>query len=214
MNQDHTIKLPYPGRRARRTATIALASGLIVLTILGSIGNLLPGIVQAFAPQASPSTEIQSTSCPPTSPNATTTSKRCSPANGIASNTPNFVGADSVPNLSLPKTVVTSLSSFISDGGVLQESSQNLTIYNLGVHMRLLGGANPHDELLGPGDRPLSSLSSWSVQVDLAGKLIPLIPRSNNFTLLGTNSSGTDVLRTMHVATGSYSGTFEILYEA
>jgi hypothetical protein len=101
----------------------------------------------------------------------------------------------------------------MSDGGVVQDSSQNLTLYNLAVSMRLLGGSKPHDQMVGPGGRMLGP-SFWSVQANVSGQIIPLLPTDSNFTLLGTDSGGTRVARTMHVASGAYSGIFEIIYTA
>ncbi|HZY94022.1 MAG TPA: hypothetical protein VFE98_04070 [Candidatus Bathyarchaeia archaeon] len=102
----------------------------------------------------------------------------------------------------------------MNSGGVIQASSQNLTLFNRGLAMRLLGGAIPHDELLGPGNQAISSWSFWSILVNATGHLVPMLPISNKFVILGTNSTGTIVTRTMHVSFGTYSGTFEIIYRA
>ncbi len=187
-----------------------LASLVILITVVGSISQVLPNIAAAFE---QPVSSAGNAGC--TTNNSTITpASQCSPSTGNLGPTPNLVGSNLVPDLSLPKTVTSNLDSLIGAGGVIQNSSQNLTLYNLAVSMRLLGGPLLHDELLGPGGRTLGSWSFWGVQANATGRLIPLIPISNKFTLLGTNSSGTEVLRTMRVASGLYSGDFEITYRA
>ena len=208
------VKMVLLGRRARKMAKYSLVLFIIILTVLGSIGNWLPGLATTFAslfPSSYSSSQAQS--CPTLS-SATLDVGQCpsSIANSPGSNTPNFVGADPVPNLSLPRTALSSLSSLISQGGVVQDSYQNLTLYNLEISMRLLGGSNPHDQILGSDHRILSPLSFWTVQANDSGQMITLNPLTSDFTLLGTNSSGTSVARTMRVASGQYSGIFEIVY--
>jgi len=79
--------------------------------------------------------------------------------------------------------------------------------------LRLLGGALPQDRILGPaGARVLSSF--WSAQVAVGGQWLPLQPVSGQFLLVGTNSSGTYVERTMEVVSGNYTGMFAIVYKA
>src|SRR5712692_9534357 len=129
LSEEEFVSLWIPGRRTGQLAKVALVSALILLTVLGSIGTVLPGIVQALAPWSSPSTATPSAQCPPALSNATTASTSCSPTNP-GSNSPLHVGADAVPNLSLPKTVLSSVDSLIGAGGVIQSSSQNLTLYN------------------------------------------------------------------------------------
>jgi RHS repeat-associated protein len=124
------------------------------------------------------------------------------------------VGVDNLPDLSLPKTVLSSVDNIIGEGGVAQASPDNLTLYNLGVRMRLLGGTFPHDELLGSDMRVLSSMSFWQVEAQVGLAWHPLLPTSNNFTLLGTTKAGTSVVRTMEVRTGAYSGVLRIVYKA
>ena len=140
--QNGPVDLPYPGRRARKIAKTALVSALILLTVLGSIGTVLPGIVKALEGHSSPLTTSENAQCPPTLPNATTTvtsqGTSCSnPASG--SNSPLHVGADMVHSPSVPKTVLSSVDSLIGAGGVIQSSSQNITLYNLAISLRLLG---------------------------------------------------------------------------
>ena len=127
---------------------------------------------------------------------------------------PQSVGANNLPNLSLPKTVLSSVNSLVSSGGVIETSPSDLTLYNLGVAIHLLGGALPHDELLARDHSVVSSHSLWSVNVQVAGLWTPMVPASNNFTILGTNSSGTFVIRTMKVDSGVYSGTLRVTYRA
>ncbi len=183
----------YPGHRTRIVARIFEGLILILLTSL-SFSTILP-----VQPQTTTSA----------------TEKRVTdPINNGTVSSPQEVGAYSLHGFNLPKTVVSSLTSIIDDGGVRQSSSQNLTLYNLALSMRLLGGPLPHDELLGPRGETLSAWSFWNVAVKVPGQSVPLLPMSNNFTLLGTNSSGTYVQRTMHVASGLYSGDFEIIYRA
>jgi len=124
------------------------------------------------------------------------------------------VGADAVPNLSLPHIILSSVDNLIGAGGVVQTSPDNITIYNLAVKMRLRGGVLPHDELLGPGLRALSSYSSWDIEANQTGHWTRLIPVSNNFTVIGTNTTGTYVERTMNVANPLYSGELRIVYKA
>ena len=207
--------MPRMGNRAGKIAKTLLVSSLILLIILSSIATWLPGLTSFFASLFPPTTttEQSQASCPTLSNPINTPGKCSSPSSNPASNTPNFVGANPVPNLSLPKTVLSSLSSLMSDGGVVQDSSQNLTLYNLAVSMRLLGGSKPHDQMVGPGGRMLGP-SFWSVQANVSGQMIPLLPTDSNFTLLGTDSGGTRVARTMRVASGAYSGIFEIIYTA
>jgi len=120
---------------------------------------------------------------------------------------------DPVPNLFLPRTIVSKADRLVGAGGIIETSTQNLTLYNSAVRLRLLGGANPHDELLGPNGRVLSSDLSWGVEGFINGQWVPLNPSSSNFIIIGTNSTGTYVARTMHVA-GEYSGKLMVVYKA
>ena len=76
---------------------------------------------------------------------------------------PQQVGADPLPDLSLPKTMLSRVDSLTGSGGVVQASSQNLTLYSSAVALRLLGGLTPRDELLDIHHRILSHWSFWSV---------------------------------------------------
>jgi len=82
------------------------------------------------------------------------------------------------------------------------------------VALRLLGGAYPHDEIIGAGERVVSSWSFWGVESMTNGSWIPLKPLSTNFTIIGTNTTGTFVTRTMHLSNGAQSGNFLIAYKA
>lgn len=124
------------------------------------------------------------------------------------------LGANPVPNLSLPKSIMSSVNGLAAAGGVVTASPQNLTLYNLAVSMRLIGTPIPHDVLQGKGGRTLSSYSFWNVQAWVNGSWLPLVPSSNNFTLLGTNKTGTFVARTMRVSGSGYSGLLRIFYTA
>src|SRR5713101_1045516 len=216
LSETNCITLWTPGRLTRRAAKTTLASALILLTIVGSIGTVLPRIIQALlAPSSSGLTP--NTQCSPPPPNATTTTTSegtsCLPSDsGVSS--PLHVGTDPVPSLSLPTTVVSSVDSPIGAGGVIQNSSQNLTLFNSEIIMRLLSGLVPHDELLGSDHRVLSSWSFWSVEANASNAWVPLIPSSTSFSILGTNRTGTYVVRQMGVGVGPYSGTLVIAYKA
>ena len=110
--------------------------------------------------------------------------------------------------------MLSSVDNLIASGGAVQTSQDNLTIYNLALAMRLLGGVFPHDELLGPGHRVLSQYSLWGVEVGIANSWVPLLPISNRFTVVGTNSTGTFVIRTMSVMAGAFSGNLQVIYKA
>ncbi len=205
--------MPLPGSRTRKAVKILFVACLILLTVSSSIGNWLPGLASFFASWfPSQSISTQTPTCTNLVGVVSSTSQCPAPSTGSGSNVPNSVGADAVPNLSLPRTVMSNLDSLINDGGVVQESPQNLTLYNLDISMRLLGGQNAHDQILGSDNRILGSSSFWSVQVNSSGQMIPLHPTSSSFKLLGTNSSGTSIARTMDVQAGQYSGKFAIIY--
>src|SRR5439155_17136506 len=56
--------------------------------------------------------------------------------------------------------------------------------------------------------------SFWSVEINMSNVWIPLVSHSNNFTLLGTDQTGTSVIRQMDVGFGPYSGTLKVTYSA
>src|SRR5260370_24031273 len=190
------VRLVYPGHRtkiASRTATCLL---LILLTILGFNGAL-------------PTKPIDASS-------ADTTSDNGASRQGMVSSLqmPQRVGASPLPDLSLPHTVVSSLKQPVNEGGAMRVSPDNIIIYNAGVTMRLRGGLAPHDELLSSDESVLSSWMFWRVEVSIGGSWVQLNPSSSNFTIFGTNSTGTFVVRTMSVGLGQYSCTLRIWYEA
>ncbi len=184
----------HPGRRSRIAAQITKGLIFVLLTSL-SFSAALP----IHAGQA---------------PASASTSESLSDSGSPANWSPQNVGAYPLNDLSLPKTVVSSLDSLLGTGGVIQASSQNLTLYNSAVKLRLLGGPLPHDELLTDDNQLLGSQSFWTVETLVSNSWVPLAPRSSNFTILGTNSTGSYVTRTMRVGFGAISGTFEIDYKA
>lgn len=203
--------MPYPGRRARQDVTSLLVLSLITIAVLGSIGTWLPGIAAALGVLFSPAQQTQA-ACPSLSTETSPIAIPC--LRGNPGNAPISVGANQVPNLSLPKKVTSSVDSLIGSGGVTQESPDNLTLFNNGIIWRLLGNPIPHDILLARDHTVLSSWSLWSVEAQAANAWVPLVPSASNFTLLGTNSTGTFVLRTMSVGGGGNSGTLQIAYKA
>src|SRR5205807_7356763 len=220
MSNDQTIRGFYPGHHSRRIAKTILVSSLIFLTIVGSIGAWLPGLVSTVAGVFSSSPEQTHPSCLPvlssdsTSPQTNTSGSSCPPLGGLWSNDARVAGAGPLPNLSLPKTVLSSVDGLIGAGGVINTSRDNLTLYNSVMAMRLLGGSNPMDELLGPGPEVLSTNMFWRVEVNMSRIWVPLVPVSSSFTLLGTNATGTYVVRLMQVSGGLYSGVLKIVYSA
>ena len=127
---------------------------------------------------------------------------------------PQSVEADSLPDLALPKTVLSSVDDVIGAGGVIQSSPENLTIYSPRVSLRLLGGSSPHDELLGSDGHIVSEWASWEVQTNSSGLWSPLPASSSNFTIFGTNKTGTFVQRIMQVSDGLHSGILRVVYTA
>src|SRR4029077_11947373 len=203
-----------PGRNTGKVVKMALVSTLILLAVLGSIGTVLPGLVQALASWSSPSIVAQNAPCPQTllnPTNPTSMEPGCS-TNDLGLNIPQGVGSDAVPNLSLPKTVLSSVAN-LSIGGVIQSSPENLTLYNDRVTMRLLGNPVPHDMLVGPNHDILSSWSFWSVEVQIGSGWVRLVPVSSYFRVPGTNGTGTFVVRTMNVISGHYAGVLRIAYQ-
>lgn len=124
------------------------------------------------------------------------------------------VGANTLGDLALPKTILSNVDNLISSSGAVQTSPDNITLYNSEVALRLLGGLQPHDELLGKDRQVLSSWSFWGVQYLAGASWVPLNPVSNSLMLLGTNTTGTFLVRTMHVEAGNISGVFTIGYRA
>jgi hypothetical protein len=72
---------------------------------------------------------------------------------GMGSNgqTPRFAGADPVPNLSLPRTVLSGFDDFMGSGGVIQANKLALAGQQLGVPVRYYfygGVSEPFKEVL------------------------------------------------------------------
>jgi len=108
--------------------------------------------------------------------------------------------------------VISSVQQLIGAGEVAQTDSQNLTLRNFALSMRLVGGSLPLEYLMYHGIR-LFQLS-WGIQAENNGSWLSLPPVSNSFTLLGTNSTGTFVSRNIQVAYGNSSGTLKAIYVA
>ncbi len=188
---------------------------LIVLTVLGSIGPWLPGVVGAFGSLLSPPGQSQGACIPPPA-NSTSISTSslglCSTPSGLGGNNPNLAGASPLPSLALPKAAVSKLDSLTGAVHIIENSPQNLSLYGLGVSMRLLGGSFPHDELLSHGGRRLGSLLFWNMQANINGVWIPLVSTSSSFTMMETNATGSFIEKTMRVSAGLDSGDFSVIY--
>ncbi len=50
---DQSVRMPFPGRRARKARRLSLASALVMITILASFSSMLPGIIAALYPTLS-----------------------------------------------------------------------------------------------------------------------------------------------------------------
>src|SRR5439155_7103229 len=215
MGNDQAIRGFYPGYRARKIAKIGLVSSLIFLTVLASVGTWLPGLVSFFGSLLPPSTSQTLRAGSGASANSTSITNACpSTMSGPRSITPNSVGADPLSKISLPKTIVSSVDSSMLAGGITQTSTSNLTLYSSAIVLRLLGEPVPHEEILSRSHRVLSSYLFWGVEANIGGVWTPLSPESSNFTIIGTNSTGTFVIRTMIVGFGPFSGVFSVVYKA
>jgi len=202
MRKNGPVNLPCPGRRAKELAKAALVSCLILLTVLGPIGPQIPSLVNAlFASpgETGPSDQpFGGVSGPP--------------AGSIPSNT---VGADPVPDLSVPRTVVSSPDKLLGAAGVIQTSADNLTLRNPAVSLRLLGGVASIDLLLAPDRKTANSYSRWMIEENVNGLWMPTITTSNRFTIIGTNSTGAYLVRRLNVSSASSSlGALTIVYKA
>jgi RHS repeat-associated protein len=213
LSNDHGVRLWVPGKSSRRALIKILAASVILITVVGSVAQFLPGIIATFASlESSPSSTSSGCTLGPL--NSTVSYNCSSPPTSNANTLPNTAVAAPVPDLSLPHTVLTNLGNLINAGGVIQDSSQNLTLYNAQVVLRLLGGPNPHDEILGVGEKVVSSWAFWGVESLTNDSWTPLQSLSTNFTIIGTNTTGTFVNRNMHLSNGAQSGNFLIIYEA
>ncbi len=186
------MRIPHPGRRARIATKVAKGILLILLTF----ASFLVAIPINAGAASEPSSIMQSR--PPES----------------ISQDPQIVGAGLVPDFALPQTTVSKVESSFDIKGVVQNSPNNLTLYNSAVVLRLLAGTNPHDELLAPTGKLLSSWSSWRVEAKTSGGWVPLAVESNNFTGQVTNETGAFVTRKTQVGAGLFSGSLEIDYKA
>jgi len=186
--------LPVPGRRTKSIMRIWTSLSFILLSILGF------------------SVALPANLAPSVSDSQTVSTKQSNFSGATVS--PQGVGAYPLPDLSLPRQVVSSFDSLLSSGGVINGSSDSLTLYNLAVRIRLLGGADPHDELLGRDGGEISSRLFWNVEGAVGSAWIPLHPEGSNFTLLGTNTTGTFLVRTMSIGTGELTGSLRVVYSA
>jgi len=143
---------------------------------------------------------------------ATYASLGCSPSRtGLGGRS--LAGNLESPDVSLPKTVISSVDNLISAGGVITTSLDNVILYNSEIQMRLLGGLAPHDELLDLRGL-ISSRSFWWVEGLVGGLWVPMLPSTSRFTVLGTNSTGTSMVREMNVTSSLLSGLMRIVYKA
>ena len=184
--------MPFPGRRTRILLRNFKGVALVLLTLLSFL-VALP--VHPSAASASPGN-------PSSGPN------------GSGLQVPNQAGADAVPDIRLPQPKLSTVDALNETGGLVQTSPDNLTLYNGRVALRLLGGRNPHDEVIGRSGSSVNSLSYWTVEASIGGAWVLLVPGTSSFASLGTNSTGAYVTRRMHVETGTYSGILDVTYKA
>src|SRR5205807_10436931 len=101
-------------------------------TVLGSIGTVLPGLMNALLDDSATPTS--------SSENTAQSSNSTSPFHGLHANP--------VPDLRLPEPVISSVQPFIGAGEVVQVDSQNLTLRNFALSMLLVGGSSSFDYLM------------------------------------------------------------------
>jgi len=89
-----------------------------------------------------------------------------------------------------------------------------MTLYNSAVQLRLIAMPEPHDELLGPDHQVFRPWAVWSVQVNDSGSWVTLSPVSGNLTVLGTNSTGSYIVRSIEERSAQYNGTLRLVYHA
>src|SRR5690348_7325957 len=106
--------MAYPGRRTRIATRISKGLLLVFLTILSFV----------IAIPLHPGTAVP-----------TTSSGDSNALGSYSSQLPKSIGAGPIPDLALPRTVISSIDSLIGAGGVIQTSSDNITLYNLAVRM-------------------------------------------------------------------------------
>ena len=127
---------------------------------------------------------------------------------------PQTVGADPAPDFRLPQPKLSTVDDAIGAGGVLQTSADNLTLYNSAIMMRLMSGPKPYDELISKSGSVLSPFMYWTVESYRNNQSIPLESGPSSLSVLGTNRSGTFVVRTSQVGHGSVGGVLRVTYKA
>lgn len=210
------IKVPRLGATCASMAKSALVLSLILIIVLSSIGSWVPGLASFFA-NLFPSPVSQVPTTCHLSPDLGSGVQPASCSQTVSqgsSNNPVTVGADPVPSISLPRSVLSHPDPLLSAGGTIRDSPDSLTLYNLQIIVRLLGGSTPHDELIGLDHQVLSSWSFWNIEANTNGSWVPMRPLTNSFSILGTNQTGTYVVRKMQVGAASNVGTLEISYKA
>jgi len=188
--------MAFAGQRTRVASRISTGLFFILLTTLSFTAALPVSPIQTSSGKDSSGESTQPGSL------------------GSQTLSPQTVGATPLSGMSLPKTVVSNVDNLLGAGGVIQSSPDNLTLYNAGARLRLLGGLLPDDELINQANQILSSHLMWGVQANASGIWIPLTPISSSFIVIGTNSTGSYVVRSMQVNAGLYSGSFKIFYKA
>ncbi|MBO0888692.1 hypothetical protein J2P12_06290, partial [Candidatus Bathyarchaeota archaeon] len=178
-----------PGARTHRSGTILMVLGVILIMMIGSIGQFLPGMVNGS----------QKT------PRLSSPTKDASQNLGLNWTRP----TQPVPDLHLPGTVLSSVDKLLGTAVVTQDSSQNLTIRSSALKMRLLGGSMPLDYLLF-GAQALSSIS-WSIQTEINNSFVVLHSATNNFTVSQT-PTGPSITRISRVSNGNYTGLLQTIY--
>lgn len=209
------VKMPYPGHRTGQIARASLVSGLILLSVLGSLGPWLPGMAQFFGTMFSSPVSQMPEACSALLSNSTAPSVggtfSCSNSTSTNGNEPLRVGSQDVPNTPLPRSLLSTIDS-VPGAGWIQNSPQNITLYNPGLSLRLIGGSDPYDVLVDKNLRVLGPRLNWGVEVNESNTWTPLSSLSSLLTVAGTNKTGTYILKSLNVNSGAYSGNFRIAY--
>jgi RHS repeat-associated protein len=208
--------MPRPGGRARKVAKWMLVLSLIFVMIVSSTGTWLPGLVNAFASLFPSSQQQAQAGCAAgsSSPLGTLTGSAgpCSPGTGTTGLVlPQGVDASKLPDLALPQEIVSGVGS-VDLTGVAESTAQNLTVQGPSLMLNMLGGSNPHDELvdgMSKGSRPLLT---WSLDARNGMAWIPIPESSSNFTIVGTNNTGTTVVRSMAFGHPAPTAILKIAY--
>src|SRR5438552_8006019 len=201
MSNDQTVRGFYPGYRARNVAKIGLVSSLIFFMVLASIGAWLPGLVSAIG-SIFPVPQGSQESCSPLLANTTTAvdplHQICATANGTSGEVvPQGVDASRLPDLHMPKEVVSGVAN-AGLTGVVRTASDNLTLYGHDLMLRMIGGLNPHDELVGGTGRGVKPALTWVVDAWNGQSWVSIPVASTSFTVLDPNSNaGTSVVRSI-----------------